>query len=397
MRIIEFGPSIIEHSDKMTFIDYSDVVSIRKRLLFDDIQSDHTVYTGKGIHGFAALLFGMMCNATVVIAVDAPSFLDEINRELYNDTRDFEHSFLREHRDVLAHIEPNCETKCILNIPTSELQKIHTERVHLMLDNVIITDDYENELKRPISETPRRIKDVVPCIASKPFRAGNFNNYHHFWVDHIISIVEHCHAHAMLKIKLCNKESLITNNSVKVLKMFGIDAQMTYDETGIMVTGKNPKFTTWDHRLIEKIRNVASNKEQPNDIVYIKRPRTKRYIDNEDEFMKALEQFQTKCISPETMTIQEQIDTFSKAKVVIGQYGSGLTNVMFMKPGTCCIEIDKCYRKRYDILCHFFGIKHSHFQTVDQDLSTMKSKIEAEKAPIQIDKCIDFIRKMASL
>ena len=122
MRIIEFGPSIIEHSDKMTFIDYSDVVSIRKRLLFDDIQSDHTVYTGKGIHGFAALLFGMMCNATVVIAIDAPSFLDEIN-QLYNDTRDFEHSFLREHHDVLAHIEPNCETKCILNIPTSELQK----------------------------------------------------------------------------------------------------------------------------------------------------------------------------------------------------------------------------------------------------------------------------------
>ena len=65
--------------------------------------------------------------------------------------------------------------------------------------------------------------------------------------------------------------------------MFGIDAQMTYDETGIMVTGKNPS-SPWDHRLIEKVRNVASNKEQPNDIVYIKRPRTKRYIDNEDEF-----------------------------------------------------------------------------------------------------------------
>lgn len=395
MRIIEFGPSIVDHSEKMTFVDYSDVVAIRKRLLFDDVQADQTVYTGKGIHGFAALLFGMMCKATIVIAIDAPSFLDENNRELYDDTRCFEHAFLREHQDVLAHIEPNCETKCILNIPTSELQKIHTERVHLMLDNVIITDDYENELKRPISETPKRI-NVIPCIASKPFRAGNFNNYHHFWVDHIISIVEHCHTHALLKIKLCNKESLITNNSVKVLKMFGIDAQMTYDDTGIVVTGKNPKFTVWDQRLIEKVRNVTT-KEEPNDVLYIKRPRTKRYIDNEDVFMKALEQFNTKCISPETMTIQEQIDTFSKAKVVIGQYGSGLTNVMFMKPGTCCIEIDKCYRKRYDVLCHFFGVKHFHFQSVEHDLSTMKSKIEAEKAPINVDKCIDFIRKMASL
>lgn len=398
MRIVEFGPSIIDYSDKITFANYSDVVAIRKRLLFDDIQNEQTVYTGQGIHGFAALLFGMMCNATIIIAIDAPSFLDTHNKELYNDTRVFEHSFLKEHQDVLAHIEPNCETKCIMNVPTCDVQKIHTERIHLMIDNVIITDDYENEMMRPISETPRRIKDVVPCITSKPFRAGNFNNYHHFWVDHIISIVEHCHAHAMLKIKLCNKESLITTHSVKVLKMFGIDAQMTYDESGIIVQGKNPKFTVWDKKLIDKVRNVASWKTcEPVDVVYIKRPRTKRYIDNEDDFMKALEQFNTKCVSVETMSIQEQIDTFSRAKVVIGQYGSGLTNVMFMKPGTCCIEIDKCYRKRYDVLCHFFDMKHFHFQSVEHDLSTMKSKIEAEKVPINIDKCIDFIRKMASL
>lgn len=28
------------------------------------------------------------------------------------------------------------------------------------------------------------------------------------------------------------------------------------------------------------------------------------------------------------MSVQEQIDTFSRTKVVIGQYGSGLTNVI---------------------------------------------------------------------
>lgn len=394
MRIIEFGPSIVEHSDKLTFGQYSDVVSIRKRLLFDDIQSEHTVYTGRGIHGFAALLFGMMCKASVVIAVDAPTFLDENNRQLYNDTREFEHDFLKEHQDVLFHVEPNCQTKCILSIPTSDMQKIHNERLHLIHDRVMVTDNFEKEMSH--IETPMRVKDVVPCIVSKPFRAGNFNNYHHFWVDHIVSIVEHCFSHGMLKIKLCNKDALVVNNSVKVLKLFGIDAQMTFDESGVVVKGKNPKFTTWDQSLVNRIRGLASDQE-PTDVIYIKRPRTKRYIDNEDEFVKALAEFNAICISPETMSIQEQIDTFSKAKVVIGQYGSGLTNVMFMKPGTRCIEIDKCYRKRYDVLCEFFGINHSHFQsTKNKDLSTMKDKIDAEKAPIDVDECIAFVREIVN-
>ena len=92
------------------------------------------------------------------------------------------------------------------------------------------------------------------------------------------------------------------------------------------------------------------------------------------------------------MTIQEQINLRSKGKGCHRTYGSGLTNVMFMKPGTCCIEIDKCYRKRYDILCHF-SASNILISDCRSRSFNHESKIEAEKAPIQIDKCIDFIEK----
>lgn len=406
MLIIEFGESVMDAQNKLVFEDYADVVSIRRRLLFNDVKDETTVFTGKGIHGFAALLYGVLCDANFVIAIDAPTFLDQENRCMYGDTRVFEHHFLREHQDVLAHIEPMCDTRIIMNVPTTDMQHIHTERVRLMSKTCIVTNDWKDALN-----TPNVSQEVVPATAtiavlSKPFGCGNFNNYYHWWMDHIISIVECCHTRNITHIKLCNKDPLVASFSPRTFRMFGIDASMTHDAHTVVVKGMNPKFVPWDTSIVEKIRAALSKikEREPDalvtsDVIFIKRKSAKRCIRNEDALIEKLQQEfgqRLTCVSPEQMDVFEQMVAFSNAKIVIGQFGSGLTNVMFMSRGTLCIEIDKCYRKRYDVVCNIFGITHALYVHHKGNLVTLKQKIEAEKTYIDVDDCIAFIKRTVS-
>ena len=86
----------------------------------------------------------------------------------------------------------------------------------------------------------------------------------------------------------------------------------------------------------------------------------------------------------------------SEAKVVIGQFGSSLTNIMFMNKDTLCVEIDKSYRKRYDVLCNMFEVRHALYAHHKGDLKSMKQKADAEKCDIDVDDFLSFIKKTVS-
>jgi capsular polysaccharide biosynthesis protein len=72
----------------------------------------------------------------------------------------------------------------------------------------------------------------------------------------------------------------------------------------------------------------------------ISRQRVKnRCILNEDAFVGLLNQFGVKQIILEDYSLEEKMNLFNNADLIVGQQGAGLTNIVFCRPGTVVLEI----------------------------------------------------------
>ncbi len=106
----------------------------------------------------------------------------------------------------------------------------------------------------------------------------------------------------------------------------------------------------WMNRSLKSIflsQEGAVEKKEVYERIYISRSKALiRGVVNEDEYTPALQELGFKIVHPETLSPFEQASLFNGAKVIIAPHGSGLSNVIFSKPGCKVIEIDKDDERR---------------------------------------------------
>ncbi|MGH7884442.1 MAG: glycosyltransferase family 61 protein, partial [Thermodesulfobacteriota bacterium] len=64
-----------------------------------------------------------------------------------------------------------------------------------------------------------------------------------------------------------------------------------------------------------------------------------RRIVNEDETISLLEKYDFKIITLDNLTVEEQVDIFSRAKIIVGPHGAGFSNIVFCNSGADIIEL----------------------------------------------------------
>merc|ERR1719152_1066530 len=67
----------------------------------------------------------------------------------------------------------------------------------------------------------------------------------------------------------------------------------------------------------------------------------------------------------EGMGIEEQIHQFATTQVVVGQHGAGLSNLMFMQPGTTVIEIGIKDYECYENLAKQLDLRYTAFTPIE--------------------------------
>jgi hypothetical protein len=97
----------------------------------------------------------------------------------------------------------------------------------------------------------------------------------------------------------------------------------------------------------------------PTRKIYLSRQRSRRRrLLNEDEVTKILDQLGFEKFFAEELTLQQQIELFSMARMVVSAHGAGLTNMIFCPPGAFIGEInfeDSVYRSHYFVLARQMG------------------------------------------
>ena len=136
-------------------------------------------------------------------------------------------------------------------------------------------------------------------------------------------------------------------------------------------------LTSWGlefHRrvFLKRIKQGNYIENQPTSFyperIYISRNNSRyRRVFNEEEVIFKLSQLGFVCIQPELMTLTEQIAIFAHAKVIIAAHGSGLTNIMFSRPGTKVIELvsPNYIRHYYWVISQQLGLEHYYLKGED--------------------------------
>ncbi len=109
-----------------------------------------------------------------------------------------------------------------------------------------------------------------------------------------------------------------------------------------------PPLGHYDAPLMHRLRSrlvgatLPEGEGTPECMIYISRERARgRKVRNEADLRRMLEQRGFECVYLEEMDFAAQIRLFSRAKLVIGQHGAGLSNLLFMQPGTRLIEVHR--------------------------------------------------------
>jgi hypothetical protein len=88
------------------------------------------------------------------------------------------------------------------------------------------------------------------------------------------------------------------------------------------------------------LRQVEPTLQASNRRLYISRAQcVGRTVLNEQEVIEALTPYGFTLVTPESMSVEEQVRAFAEAELIVGPQGSAFTNAFFCKPQTQIIEL----------------------------------------------------------
>ena len=119
-----------------------------------------------------------------------------------------------------------------------------------------------------------------------------------------------------------------------------------------------PSFCNVKDEILQEIRDLYHgtfqiSQKSPWRKIYVSRAKTsRRYVLNEDEVVELLKEKGFEIIHSQELSFAEQVHLSSESLIMIGLTGSGLNNMMFMKPGSKVLEFKM--KNDYHNL-HYFG------------------------------------------
>lgn len=159
---------------------------------------------------------------------------------------------------------------------------------------------------------------------------------------------------------------IILLSNKKINKFIYLDDDFYFFENS-----KIPQF--FSKRLAVKILNqiTLKNTNKKKIKIYVTRQNTAfRNIVNESDIRDELTKKGYLIINTNNLSINEQVNIFSNADIVIGPTGSALTNIVFCKKNTKVLEIipkydqknEKILKNRYSEICQFLNLKYSFLE-----------------------------------
>lgn len=193
-----------------------------------------------------------------------------------------------------------------------------------------------------------RVERVGGTVLSLTTR-GTAGNYYHFLYDAIARYG--IFREAMPEIEV---DAVVVPHQVRyqreLLQLIGVEAPLLQPRTGhsykadrlLVPSTPNQDLDAppWTVAWLRAHLPAQPRASTPRRLYLSRgnRPNTRRYVE-EAELVSELEPRGFTVLDPGGLSVQEQIDTFNGAEIVLAPHGAGLTNITFCQPGTHVIEM----------------------------------------------------------
>lgn len=198
--------------------------------------------------------------------------------------------------------------------------------------------------------------------------------YYHAVVDELPNLIQ-----IRAENPECNKvlmNSLAPRWAIQLLEHYGFSVQLT-EENSLIVENL---FAISAPRVVVK-RNLENLRQglitTAENILIVSRKGTPRNNDAIEESLSAHIPG-AQVIDPGQLSVTEQIQLFSTAKIIIGLHGGALTNCVWMDPSSKVIEIfNHAYRTSdYERLCIELGTKYQSVEIENMSAQEVASTVE---------------------
>jgi capsular polysaccharide biosynthesis protein len=198
---------------------------------------------------------------------------------------------------------------------------------------------------RPTLGTVEHVPGSVLSLTAR----GTAGNYYHFLYDAIARygvFEESMPGETVDAVVVPHR----TRYQRELLELAGIPGRFVEPRPGRTVSADRllvPSNPNWALQapptMVAWLRDRLPAKEPPDrpQRLYLTRgrlPQTRRYVE-EDELLPELERRGFVRLDPGELTVQQQIDTFHAAEVIVAPHGAGLTNVTFSQPSVRVLEM----------------------------------------------------------
>lgn len=129
------------------------------------------------------------------------------------------------------------------------------------------------------------------------------------------------------------------------IERYAVDSQQQYEVGRLAYTTITQGATTYrpSQACVEVFQTMRSRAEiisgPFHEVIYVSREDVAaRKMTNEAELCDRLQLEGVQIVVPGRYSVEEQINMFANAKIIIGPHGAGLTNIAFCKPGAILYE-----------------------------------------------------------
>ncbi len=206
-------------------------------------------------------------------------------------------------------------------------------------------------------KTKKQFLPSTPFIIHNHWSAG----YHHWITEALVRLINVNNYQTKLLLIPDNYPTYAFDS----LKMLGVNNIQTISSAenlklNSLEIPENPNSGFYFKEHLFKLKSLLIKNVHTINKPYIyitRKNELKRKIENEDEIIPMLKQYNFEIIDSSLLTFQQQVELFSQCKILISIHGAGLTNVLFMDKQTQLIEfykkntfINHCYENMCEAL-----------------------------------------------
>ena len=163
------------------------------------------------------------------------------------------------------------------------------------------------------------------------------------------------------------------------------DTTLPYWVNEMLVPSHAAPTGNYNKKLIHGLRSrlvVQTSNQKPSNRIYISRRKAEqRRLTNEDDVEVILRQYRFQVHYMEDYCLSDQIEIMSKANMLVGLHGSGLTNMIFMPTQSKVLEIRNygdCQNNCYFTLASEFGHRYFYIQSQSDNKNTQDANVTVD-------------------